>query len=790
MQGSSFHSKPFASYRTWLWALLAGQAIGSTAMAAEKSFPKTPLPIDLTLVDDKAIAFATFQSHNQKVVSNRNGIFLTYVKESNDDYSAQLWRLVRSRDGGKTFDTVREETRATSAPAVETDRDANLFLAHPDFKDGNAYLTRLSADGGEPTITKLAGGSAGKYCLALDGPRGQLYFLAHNGTFHVTGLDGEVRQTTRLLVSGKNANPQYPHLSVGADGVLYAACTTEDAGNYRSIQALKSPDGGKTWQALDGRALEMPIVIDETGPTTRISREDELDVHSWLSGFMAKDDKLHFAYWAKTTPQRQRYLRYDTATGAKEVDVEPLFAARELREPNDSGALVADRATANSPLYFVSTIDDRKRLACLVSYDNGATWQEYAVSDRKFDHRVYSIGAAREITADGDIIGTFTDVAYDGAKTYHEPNSGRVYFFRIKARRANPVSLKYRIETIAGNGREGDTPDESLDATQVPVHHPFGVEFGPNKQLYITAIGHHRVLRLDTDTGKLTSVAGSGKKGYAGDHGPATAAAMNEPYEVRFDSRRNMLILEMRNHLIRRVDANSGTITTLAGDGTAGFAGDGGPASEARFQYPHSLVLDARDNIFVVDILNQRVRRIDAESGIITTIAGNGDKAQPRDGGLAIEQPLIAPQGPAIHNGYLWLASFQGQVVWRINLASGVIERIAGTGERGYAGDGGNPLEATFDGPRGVKMTADGVFYVVEGENNVIRAIDTVHGQIWTVAGAGPTKHEYAGDGVPAVEAPLWQPHGVCVSDDGSLIISDTKNHRVRRLVPIKPESP
>ena len=123
---------------------------------------------------------------------------------------------------------------------------------------------------------------------------------------------------------------------------------------------------------------------------------------------------------------------YDCATGKREVDLEPLFQKRKIDKPNDSGVLVANRSVRDSPLYFVSTIEDRKRLACLVSEDNGSTWQEYAISDRDFKHRVYSIGAAREITDDGWIVGTFTDVV-EGAENYYAPNSGWVYFFRIKA---------------------------------------------------------------------------------------------------------------------------------------------------------------------------------------------------------------------------------------------------------------------------------------------------------------------------------------------------------------------
>jgi DNA-binding beta-propeller fold protein YncE len=170
----------------------------------------------------------------------------------------------------------------------------------------------------------------------------------------------------------------------------------------------------------------------------------------------------------------------------------------------------------------------------------------------------------------------------------------------------------------------------------------------------------------------------------------------------------------------------------------------------------------------------------------IEALAGNGTKGFPEDGGLAKAQPLINPQGLAIHGGSLWIASVGGHVVWRLNLTSGVIQRVAGTGRQGYSGDGGEALQATFDGPRGVAMSPAGILYVVEGENNIIRAFDTVGGSIWTIAGAGPKQHAYAGDGTAAVGAPLWQPHGICLSPDGSLVLSDTINHRVRTLLPEK----
>jgi DNA-binding beta-propeller fold protein YncE len=298
------------------------------------------------------------------------------------------------------------------------------------------------------------------------------------------------------------------------------------------------------------------------------------------------------------------------------------------------------------------------------------------------------------------------------------------------------------------------------------------------------------VLRLDRQSGQITSVAGNGRKGYTGDGGPATQASLNEPYEVRFDSRGNMLILDMKNHALRRVDKQSGTITTLAGDGVAGDRGDGGPAGQARFRAPHSITLDSKDNIYVSDLSNHRVRRIDVGSGQIESVVGNGKGALPTEGGKARNEPFLTPQGLAIRGEHLWIASVSGHSLWRMDLKDGTIHRTAGTGKRGHTGDGGPPLNATFDGPRGMIMSPTGILYLAEGENNIVRAIDTGSGSIRTVAGVGPKQTRYAGDGIPATMAPLWQPHGACLSGNDTIILSDTINHRVRLLVPDRGKMP
>ena len=353
-------------------------------------------------------------------------------------------------------------------------------------------------------------------------------------------------------------------------------------------------------------------------------------------------------------------------------------------------------------------------------------------------------------------------------------------------------TAKFLIETVAGGGQPGEfprskqvaTPAES-NALKLPVDQPFGIETGPDGALYITSIGQHRVLRLDQKQGTLTSVAGTGAIGHSGDGGPATEARLNEPYELRFTPDGHyMYFVEMKNHLIRRVDLHTGLISTVAGAPQEGFAGDGGQASEARFKQPHSIALDDKGFLYVADIGNHRIRRIDTTLGNITTIAGTGEKQLPRDGEPAQGQPILGPRALAIVGHTMWIALREGNSVWRLDLDSGRIHHAAGSGASGFSGDGGPPKLATFNGPKGIAATAEGIVYVVDSENQVIRRLDSKTNQLATVAGGGPKARGFAGEHVDALQAKFDRPHGIGLGTDGSIFIGDTNNHRVRVLRP------
>lgn len=348
---------------------------------------------------------------------------------------------------------------------------------------------------------------------------------------------------------------------------------------------------------------------------------------------------------------------------------------------------------------------------------------------------------------------------------------------------AAEARAELRIETVAGTGKAEDNGRDG-PAAEINVNQPFGVEFGPDGALYICEVGHHRVRRLDLATRRLTTVAGSGRKGYAGDGGPATAADLNEPYEIRFDSRGDLYFVEMRNCVVRRVERQTGRISTVAGTGQPGFGGDGGPATKALLSDPHSIAFDQRDRLYIADIGNHRIRVVDLETGLIETIAGNGDKRLPDDGGMAAGRAMLGPRALSVVGENLWIALREGNSLWRLDLNNGILHHEAGSGAKGYSGDGGPALKATFDGPKGIAVAIDSrSVFIVDTENQAIRAVHVAAGKIETIAGGGPDTRGFGGDGGAASQARFDRPHGICIGPDGSLYIGDTNNHRVRRIL-------
>lgn len=334
------------------------------------------------------------------------------------------------------------------------------------------------------------------------------------------------------------------------------------------------------------------------------------------------------------------------------------------------------------------------------------------------------------------------------------------------------------LVTIAGIGQKGDTGDGG-PALTAKLANPFGLVRGPDGALWFCEYDGHRIRRLAPD-GTLSTVAGRGSPGYSGDGGPASAAEFNQPHELRFDAAGNLFVADMLNHAIRRVDRQTQRITTVAGVGRAGYSGDGGPAGVAELKEPISLQFSPSGDLYICDIGNHALRRIAANTGVITTFAGTGRPGPTPDGASIQRTPLNGPRTMDFDRlGQLWLATREGNQVFRFDLNAGVIHLEAGTGTKGFTGNGGPARLAELSGPKGLAIAPDGDVYLADTESHSIRRLDVKRGTVELVVGDGRPGDGPDGD---PLKCRLNRPHGVWVDADGTVYVSDSENHRIRRL--------
>jgi DNA-binding beta-propeller fold protein YncE len=256
---------------------------------------------------------------------------------------------------------------------------------------------------------------------------------------------------------------------------------------------------------------------------------------------------------------------------------------------------------------------------------------------------------------------------------------------------------------------------------------------------------------------------------------------MNQPHEVQVDAQGNIYVADTKNHRVGMIEAVTGRWQTVAGTGQSGFSGDGSHASSAKLDLVFSIAIDNSD-LFIADLGNQRVRKLNLQLGQIDTICGTGEKKLPTHGGRAAAQPLAGPRSLAAEPSNVWIVLREGNSVWRLDRRDQRIYHVAGSGEPGFSGDGGDARLAQLNGPKGIAVDPGEAIYIADTENHAIRRVDLSSGRISTLVGSSDGASGFNGDGDQLATRLLNHPHSVCLLDSGELVVGDSGNHRVRLL--------
>lgn len=341
---------------------------------------------------------------------------------------------------------------------------------------------------------------------------------------------------------------------------------------------------------------------------------------------------------------------------------------------------------------------------------------------------------------------------------------------------ASPLSLRAATLSIfAGGGAKA-----SGLATECRLADPFAAEFDATGQAFLCEMTNNRVLKIDP-RGVLTTIAGTTKKGAGGDGGPATLAEFNGPHNLVVDRNGDVYVADTWNWKIRRIDMKTGRISTFAGTGKKAFDGDGGPAEQADFSGIHSLAFDAaHENLYLVDLDNRRVRVINLKTKVVHTLAGNGIKGVPADGSDAAASPLFDPRAVAVaKSGDVYILERGGHAL-RVVDAKGKIRTVVGTGKPGPWTPTENPREATLKGPKHLCLDAQDNVLIADSENSILRKYLPRENKLLLVAGTGK-QGRGAAEGDP-LKVALNHPHGVSVDGQGRIYIADSYNGRVLRI--------
>ena len=336
------------------------------------------------------------------------------------------------------------------------------------------------------------------------------------------------------------------------------------------------------------------------------------------------------------------------------------------------------------------------------------------------------------------------------------------------------------IRAVAGTGVAGFSGDGGL-ATVAQFDIPAGVLADSAGNIFIADRGNNRVRRIDAVTGFVSTVAGTGVGGFNGDNQVASLTQFNLPTALALDAEGNWFVAEQGNNRLRRAAHTTQMVTTIAGTGTAGFNGDSIAATAAELHVPSGVAIDQAGHIYVADTFNHRVRRVDAITGVITTVAGTGAAGFAGDGAIATAAQLNFPLDVAVdESGNILVADSLNNRVRRVDAMTGVITTVAGNGGAGYAGDGAVATAAQLDFPVGIALDADQDILVADGNNHAIRLVSRVNGFIFTIAGTGTAG--YNGDNQTAVTASIDSPYRLAVEPSGAVLLTEAGGMRIRRI--------
>ena len=589
---------------------------------------------------------------------------------------------------------------AATVAAVEAAADARVAKKTPNMNFGTA--TKLEADG-SPVVES---------------------FLR----FDVTDVDAAVtRATLRLFATDSSGN--------GPEVYPSESSWSESAITWNDKPPRTGPRAADIGRVRSGRYVEWDVTSLVTG-NGRYSFNLVAD----------SKDGTDFASREAATNRPQLLLELGAPPGPDETPPETSITSGPAGTVADTSATFAFTASEAGSM-FGCALDDGPFQAC----DSPVTYAGLADGEHRF--------AVQATDAAGNVDPTPATRAWTVDTTSPPP----------------PPPATGVITTVAGTGTRGSSGDGG-PATAAQLNAPRTMAVAADGAIYLTDTENHRIRRI-SPSGVISTIAGTGSAGYSGDGGPAVAARVNNPHGIAVDADGNVYIADAPNHRIRRVDRD-GIITTVAGTGSSGYNGDGIAATSARLYYPKGVEVGPDGSLYIGDANNHRVRRVDA-SGVITTVAGTGTSGFSGDGGPATAARLKFPRNLAFDSaGRLYIADDENFRVRRVD-TSGVITTVAGTGVAGYSGDDGPATSAQLRRVRDVAVDAAGNVYIADQENHRIRRVSP-SGIITTFAGTGVTG--FSGDGGQADAARVAGPRGVAVDADGRVLIGDTGNHRIRRV--------